>query len=119
MPDQLKPVREYARDVSANLARGDSTEHTHRTALKILVETLFQGTIATNEPQRTKAGAPDYIISSGPVSIGYIEAKDVGKNLREIEKDEQLKRYRACRSRRTRRFSACWLGRARNLCRFT
>ena len=95
MPDQLKPLREYAKGISANLARHDSTEHTHRPALKTLVETLFQGAIATNEPQRTKAGAPDYIISSGQVNIGYIEAKDVGKNLRDIEKEEQLKKYRA------------------------
>lgn len=95
MPDPTKFLREYTRSISANLARGDATEHTHRPALKSLVESLFPDAIATNEPRRIQAGAPDYIISLGSVNIGYVEAKDVGKNLREIEKDEQLKRYRA------------------------
>ncbi len=95
MPDPLKPLKDYAKDISANLARHDSTEHTHRAALAKLIESLFDGTTATNEPKRSKVGAPDYIITKGQVSIGHIEAKDIGKNLREIERDEQLKRYRA------------------------
>ena len=95
MPDYTKALKEYAKELSANLARRDYTEHTHRPALKKAIEALFPKTVATNEPRRIEAGAPDYIISKGPVNIGYIEAKDIGKNLREIEKDEQLKRYRA------------------------
>lgn len=34
MPDPTKFLREYTRSISANLARGDATEHTHRPALK-------------------------------------------------------------------------------------
>lgn len=34
MPDPTKFLREYTRAISANLARGDATEHTHRPALK-------------------------------------------------------------------------------------
>jgi hypothetical protein len=29
----------------------------------------------------------------GPVTIGHLEAKDVGKDLDEAEKSEQMKRY--------------------------
>ncbi|MBP6965582.1 MAG: N-6 DNA methylase [Armatimonadetes bacterium] len=95
MPDYPRALRDYAKELSANLARRDSTEHTHRPALKKAIEALFPKTVATNEPRRIQAGAPDYIVATGVVNVGYIEAKDIGKNLREIEKDEQLKRYRA------------------------
>lgn len=34
-----------------------------------------------------------YIITKGHTPLGYIEAKDIGKPLAEVEKSEQLKRY--------------------------
>ncbi|EQD26880.1 adenine specific DNA methyltransferase, partial [mine drainage metagenome] len=39
-------------------------------------------------------GAPDYVIARGTVPLGYVEAKDVGANLNEVERSEQLGRYR-------------------------
>ena len=94
MPDNIKALREYAKKLSANLARRDSTEHTHRPALQSLIETLWPGSVATNEPQRIDVGAPDYIVSKRAATIGYIEAKDIDKDLRKEEKSDQLKRYR-------------------------
>ncbi|MDN5752625.1 MAG: hypothetical protein L0H15_04990 [Nitrosospira sp.] len=41
----------------------NATEHTHRPALKTLLEAFHPGAIATNEPKRIKCGAPDYIIT--------------------------------------------------------
>lgn len=49
---------------------------------------------ATNEPKRVKCGAPDYVVERNNLTIGYVEAKDVGVALDKIEKDEQLGRYR-------------------------
>ena len=86
--------REYVRELNENLARGNATEHTHRTALKSLLESIRDDIIATNEPRRIECGAPDYSISANGMTIGYIEAKDVGVSLDSIERDEQLKRYR-------------------------
>lgn len=47
--------------------------------------------------KRVECGAPDFIVSlktaHGPVTLGYIEAKDVGKDLGEVERSDQLKRY--------------------------
>src|SRR6266567_2947266 len=44
-------------------------------------------------------GAPDFIVSRksvhGPMTLGYIEAKDVDKDLGEIERSDQIMRYRA------------------------
>lgn len=89
----------YLARVVSDLKAGNATEHTHRPALQALIESAAGGLRATNEPRRIACGAPDYIVSrvgqGGNVPVGYIEAKDVGKDLDAIEDDEQLKRYRA------------------------
>lgn len=86
-------LNQYILTLGKELAAGNATEHTHRPALKTLIEALANGTTATNEPQRIKCGAPDFIITKGAVTIGYVKAKDVGKSLDEAEKSEQLSRY--------------------------
>lgn len=90
----MTPFSEYLSRIKSALARGDATEHTHRTALQLLVDSLAPGVTATNEPKRVDCGAPDYIISKGRVPIGYIEAKDVGKSLDDPAYKEQFTRYR-------------------------
>lgn len=99
----------YLNNLQSTLAAGDSTEHSHRPALKAWLEALKGGIVATNEPRRVAAGAPDFNIglnrSHGHLSIGKVEAKDIGVDLEAIELDsnraspltsngEQLKRYR-------------------------
>jgi len=90
-----KAFKDYLAQVQAALDRGDATEHTHRPALKTLLETLAPGITATNEPRRVACGAPDYVISKdsphGPLTIGWVEAKDVGESLDQAERSEQLK----------------------------
>src|SRR6266481_6022636 len=92
---QDTPVEEYLRKLEHALRRGDATEHTHRSALKEFLEALDDKIIATNEPKRSQCGAPDYVVSRkrDQLSIGYIEAKDIGADLGEIERSDQLKRY--------------------------
>jgi hypothetical protein len=91
------PILDYLRKLERALKRGDSTEHTHRPALKELLEAFNEKVIATNEPKRSDCGAPDYVVSRkrDQLSIGYAEAKDVGSDLGEIERSEQIKRYLA------------------------
>lgn len=84
----------YLRQVEAALKAGNATEHTHRPALKTLIESLRSQITATNEPQRIACGAPDFIITHRDVPLGYIEAKDVGVDLDRAENSVQLKRYR-------------------------
>lgn len=83
----------YLSNITKAFIAGNATEHTHRPALKDLIESLSTGIVATNEPRRVKCGAPDYIITKGHTPLGYIEAKDIGKPLAEVERGEQLKRY--------------------------
>jgi hypothetical protein len=89
------PLQNYLRKLERALKRGDATEHTHRPALKELLEALDDGIVATNEPKRSACGAPDYVVSRkrDQLSLGYLEAKDLGADLAEIERGEQLKRY--------------------------
>ncbi len=91
-------IREYLKNIEQKYAAGNATEHTYRSDLEALLGQLQQGVKATNEPKRSQCGAPDYVVtrqeSFGPLTIGYIEAKDVSKPLTEIENDEQLQRYR-------------------------
>lgn len=89
------PVLNYLRHIEAAHRQGNDTEHTHRPALKALLETLDLRIIATNEPKRIKCGAPDLAINhkKNGLLIGHVEAKDIGVSLSEAKKSEQLKRY--------------------------
>ena len=86
--------RAYLEEIGRNLTAGNATEHTHRPVLQQLVQALDPQVRAVNEPKRVECGAPDYIVTRNDLPVGYIEAKDVGRSLDEIERDEQLKRYR-------------------------
>lgn len=86
--------KQYIQTIETALKAGNATEHTHRPTLKTLLEALDGQVIATNEPKQIACGAPDYIITRGGFTIGYIEAKDVGKPLNDVERTDQLKRYR-------------------------
>ncbi len=86
--------RDYLAKVEQAYKAGNATEHTHRPALKTLLESLQPNIIATNEPKRIKCGAPDYIITRKDIPLGFVEAKDIGVSLDDTENSEQLKRYR-------------------------
>lgn len=86
--------KDYLAQVEQAYKAGNATEHTHRPALKDLLEAFQPGITATNEPKRIKCGAPDYIITREGVPLGFVEAKDIGVSLSGTENSEQLKRYR-------------------------
>lgn len=63
MSNDLRSVRDYMGTIEKELLAGNATEHTHRPALKALIEGLALGVIATNEPQRTEWGTPDFAVT--------------------------------------------------------
>jgi len=89
----MTPLSEYLKQIEKALQAGDATEHTHRPALKALIESLSKGLTATNEPKHIACGAPDFIVTKGGVPLGYIECKDVGEPLDKVERGEQMVRY--------------------------
>ncbi len=86
-------LRTYLNDLKQSYQTGQATEHTHRPALKTLLESLTRDVTVLNEPRRRVYGAPDYVIQRGSLPIGCIEAKDIGKPLAEVAKSEQVQRY--------------------------
>ena len=94
MPDKRPEViQAYLVAIRRALARGDSTEHTHRPALIDLVHALVKGVHCVNEPKGQKHGHPDIKVTLGETPIGCIETKDVGLDLAEIAESAQLRRY--------------------------
>ena len=88
-------IKTYLQAIESALKAGNSTEHTHRPALKSLLEAIAGKDVqAINEPKQIACGAPDFIVVRGTVPLGYVEAKDVGLNLEKIEGTPQLLRYR-------------------------
>jgi len=88
-------IEQYIKSISSRFARGNATEHTYRGDLQQLLEAIAPGITATNEPQRINCGAPDYILTKKDIPVGYIEAKDVGEDLKSKLYKEQFDRYRA------------------------
>jgi type I restriction-modification system DNA methylase subunit len=94
MPNE--PFQKYLSEINKAHLRPDATEHTHRPALKTLIEVLDNKVTATNEPRQIACGAPDILVSKRKrkfdFRIGYIECKDIGKDLKKEEKSEQIKK---------------------------
>ncbi|MDG2449529.1 MAG: N-6 DNA methylase [Saprospiraceae bacterium] len=89
------PIHKYIESVAKRYATGISREHSYRSDLEILITELISGIDVTNEPSNvTDCGNPDYVLTKGKIPIGYIEAKDVGKDLNSKSYKEQFTRYK-------------------------
>ncbi len=88
-------IEKYIEIVSTRLQSGISREHSYRGDLETLIRDLVQGVEITNEPANvTNCGNPDYVITKGKIPVGYIEAKDIGKDLNSKSYKEQFGRYK-------------------------
>ena len=96
--------KDYLKEVEKHLQQGNATEHSYRRALEnLLYEMATSAQVKalniTNEPKHSDFGVPDFVASqpskSGPLIIGYLECKDIGKDLDQEEKSEQMRRYLA------------------------
>ena len=91
-------LEQYIDSINKRYKLGNATEHTFRGDLQQLLESLAPAIRATNEPKRQSCGAPDYILTSKDIPIGFIEAKDIGdKDLDGVKKTgnkEQFDRYK-------------------------
>lgn len=87
---------QYISSLNNRYKLGNSTEHTFRGDLQNLIESLLPEIQATNEPKRQACGAPDYVLTKvgSTIPIGYIEAKDIGVDLKSKQLQEQFGRYK-------------------------
>lgn len=74
-------------------------EHTHRSALETLLNSLKDSINAkiqiTHEPNNDKEdrGAPDFLITLDSLALGYIENKRVNDDLYKVAKSAQIQKY--------------------------
>jgi len=82
-------IAAFLSEIEARLKAGKATEHTYRSALEALFNTVLTLARATNEPKQASYGAPDFIIQQGNAPIGHAEAKDVGLDLGKFIADSE------------------------------
>lgn len=96
MSNSVQSVASYVNKIAQRIKAGHTSEHSFRGDLEILINTLVPAVNVTNEPsQVTDCGNPDFLISKKDIPIGFIEAKDVGKDLSSKLYKEQFDRYKA------------------------
>ena len=88
-------LQTYLTNLQKRFKTGIAREHAYRGDLQNLLETLAPDVLVTNEPARIACGAPDYVLTKNSIPIGYIEAKDIGVDLKSKTLRAQFNRYKA------------------------
>lgn len=81
----MRLLPEYIRLIDKARKTGAATEHSYRSALEYLFNSLGRDIQALNEPKRVAVGAPDFIIQQSGLVVGHVEAKDLPVDLRELK----------------------------------
>ena len=96
MSKSVQSVSNYVSGIAQRIKNGGATEHSFRKNIEDLINELVPTVNVTNEPSRVAdCGNPDLLISKKNIPIGFIEAKDVGKDLNSKQYKEQFDRYKA------------------------
>ena len=88
-------LNQYIFNLNTLYQTGKAREHSYRSDLQVLLTHLLPDILVTNEPARSECGAPDYMLSRKDIPVGYIEAKDIGVDLKSKTLKEQFDRYKA------------------------
>jgi len=88
-------IPQYLSKINTLYITGNAREHSYRGDLQNLIMAILPDVLVTNEPARVDCGAPDYVLTRKDVPIGYIEAKDIGVDLKDKKLKEQFDRYKA------------------------
>jgi len=78
---------------------GDTTEASFYSTLENFIQEIAKlkkiGNITiTQQPKRLTVGTPDFTVRRSKELIGYMEAKDIGVHLENIENDKQIEKYK-------------------------
>ena len=103
-------IASFLRKIEVARRAGNDTEHTHRPALKALLETLDPRVHIVNEPRRIACGAPDLVVlrASDSLALGHVEAKDIDTALSEALKTEQIMKLSWNKLHVQSRQEICW-----------
>ena len=89
-------TQQYIQEVSRKIKQGHTSEHSFREDLSSLIKNIANVDVL-NEPSKiTDCGNPDYVVfkKNTQIPLGFIEAKDVGKDLNSKGYKEQFDRYK-------------------------
>jgi len=95
-----KVLATYLKEIHGIYTKRDFSEGSFYSSLEDLFENCSQFFITEGEakalvlPKQTEVGIPDFRIDKDGEIVGHIEAKVPDSNLHEIEKTEQIQRYR-------------------------
>jgi predicted helicase len=89
-------INQYIQAVNSKYVSGIAREHAYRTDLENLIKNIVPHIDVTNEPANvTDCGNPDYVLTEDNIPKGFIEAKDVGKDLNDKTLNKkQFDKYR-------------------------
>ena len=89
------PIQNYIEKINQLYLSERAGEHAYRADLQVLLKSLIpQNIIVINEPNQVKCGKPDYMLFKDDIELGFIETKDIGKDLNSKEYAEQFERYK-------------------------
>ena len=88
-------LSQYIAKIDTLYKTRNARKHSYRVDLQNLIMAILPDVLVTNEPARVQCGAPDYVLTRKDISIGYIEAKDIGVNLASKTFKEQFDRYKS------------------------
>jgi hypothetical protein len=71
----------YIKSPDKTYKKSCATKRAYRPYPQTPIESFENGVKAANKSARTRRGASDFIVSKGALTIGRIEAKDIGENL--------------------------------------
>ena len=99
-------IENYIESINADFQTKDTTEHSYRGSLQILLRNVLNDGVkkdkdkitVINEPKRKNYGAPDFELRREDIAISFIETKDIGdKDLlgtNDKKHKEQFDRYK-------------------------
>ena len=89
-----KLISDYLREVAEIYSKGNATESSYRGDLQNLLKALLPDVTVIHEPKSVACGRPDYLLTRNKLTLGYVEAKDLGARLDDDRHKEQFDRYR-------------------------
>lgn len=92
-------LKKYIAEINRQYQTGIAREHSYRPALQQLLQNHKQLRLltVTNEPARIACGAPDFVLTRNHLPVAFVEAKDIGDNDLDGQREhkEQFNRYKS------------------------
>lgn len=90
-------LNSYLQQVFSKAKTGEASERTYYPVLEELLKNFQEGSQIIVEPRKSAVGIPDFKVQTDKgLLIGYVEAKDLGRDLDHLNKseNEQINKYR-------------------------